>query len=85
MWTDIRTPAQAIDLLGGNAKVAAMFASVKPKTVSMWRHRGIPARAWIVLGARLKRQGARFSPKLFDMLEPRSSNLRRGGRDGGLG
>ena len=76
MWTEIRTAAQAIDLLGGNARVAAMFAKVHPKTVSMWRQRGIPARAWIVLGGRLKRQGARFSPKLFDMLEPKR------GRDG---
>ena len=79
MWTEVRTAGQAIDLLGGNAKVAALFArdKVKPKTVSMWRQRGIPARAWIVLGGRLKRQGARFSPRLFDMLEPK-----RGGRDG---
>ena len=71
MWTEVRTAGQAIDLLGGNTKVAALFAKVNPKTVSMWRHRGIPARAWIVLGGRLRRAGARFSPKLFDMLEPR--------------
>ena len=77
MWKKIDTPAQAIDLLGGTAKVAAMFAKgeVDRGAVTMWRSRPhIPPKAWLVLGPRLRRIG-HFSPKLFNMLEP-------GGHDG---
>jgi hypothetical protein len=50
----IETAKQAIDLLGGPAKVAAMFEQVGTNTVSNWRERGLPAKAWMVLAPKLK-------------------------------
>ena len=78
MWREIKTSGQAIELLGGPAAVASRFARVQPGTVSMWAARKrFPPKAWVVLERPLKRYG-RFSPRLFDMLEPK-----RGGHDGG--
>ena len=78
MWKEIRTAAQAIDLLGGPSVVAALFADVDPRAVSMWRQRKrFPPKAWLVLEPALRGKG-RFSPALFDMLEPS-----KGGHDGG--
>ena len=79
MWIEIKSAEQAIDLLGGSAKVAALFERVRPRTVSNWRKRGIPAKAWVVLGPKLKRHG-HFSYKLFDMLEPKRQGDRQNGR-----
>ena len=77
MWREIKTSRQAIDLLGGPAAVAAMFADVEPAAVSMWRVRKrFPPKAWLVLEPALRGKG-RFSPQLFDMLEPRRA------KDGG--
>ena len=73
MWRDIKTSGQAIDLLGGPAKVASYFKDVDPRAVSMWRQRGFPPKAWLVLGPKLRKHG-RFSPRLFDMLEPAEGN-----------
>ena len=76
----IKTPTAAIDALGGLTKVAAMFAAherVTPGAVWNWRKRGIPAKAWRVLAPELERIG-RFSPQIFDMLEPNHGG--QGGR-----
>ena len=71
MWREIKTSAQAIDLLGGPTAVVAMFADVDRAAVSMWRTRKrFPPKAWLVLEPALRGKG-RFSPALFDMLEPR--------------
>ena len=74
----VRNAAKAIDLLGGTAEVAAMFHAVSPKTVSMWRTRGLPARSADVLAPELRRRSHHFSPKLFRMLEPRRASNGRG-------
>jgi hypothetical protein len=73
MW--IKTAAKAVELLGGPSKVAEMFADVGPSAVSNWGKRGFPAKAAWVLAPKLK--GHRFSPRLFNMLEPK-----RGGQNG---
>ena len=71
MWKEIKTSAQAIELLGGPTRVAAMFADVDRSAVSMWRARKrFPPKTWLVLEPRLRGKGS-FSPALFDMLEPR--------------
>ena len=79
MWREIKTSGKAIEMLGGPAAVAALFARVRPDTVSMWGARKrFPPKTWMVLGPKLLRRGCRFDPnQLFDMLEPK-----RGGRDG---
>ena len=71
MWKEIKTSGQAIKVLGGPAKVAAMFADVEASAVSMWGSRKrFPPKTWLVLEPILRGKG-RFSPQLFDMLEPR--------------
>ena len=71
MWKEIKTSGQAIKVLGGPRKVAAMFADVEASAVSMWAARKrFPPKAWLVLEPVLRGKG-RFSPALFDMLEPR--------------
>ena len=71
MWKEIKTSGQAIKVLGGPAAVAAMFADVEASAVSMWGARKrFPPKAWLVLEPALRGKG-RFSPALFDMLEPR--------------
>ena len=73
MWQEVKNAKQAIALLGGPKQVAAMFADVAPATVTMWGLRRIPAKAWLVLAPKLRARGVRFSPLLFDMLEPRNA------------
>ena len=44
-----------IDLLGGTGKVADM-CDVSPAAVSAWKHRGIPADKYMILGARIEKE-----------------------------
>ena len=74
MWQEVKSGKQIIALLGGPSKVAAMFADVAPPTVTMWGQRGFPAKSWLVIAPKLRARGVRFSPLLFDMLEPRKAS-----------
>lgn len=63
----IETAAQAIDALGGNAKVAAWLGT-KPNTVSGWRERGISRNHAMHFFAELaERRGYSLSPGVFGL------------------
>jgi len=62
---EIRTASQAIDALGGTAKVARMFATkLSRQAVSNWRlaTRGLPPDTFYVLGPALRRKRHVFTP-----------------------
>ena len=76
LW--INNSADAIDRLGGTAKVARLFKQVSRSTVANWRKRGFPPQAYCVLAPHLVRRKLAFDrAQLFNMLEPN-----RGGQDG---
>lgn len=56
--------SKAIDTLGGNTEVAALFG-VRENTVSMWRTRGFPWRAWLFF-----EKAARAAGIDWDSLQP---------------
>jgi hypothetical protein len=63
----IETAAQAIDLLGGNSKVAE-WLDTEPHTVSGWRKRGISRNQAMHFFAELvERRGYSLSPKVFGL------------------
>ena len=65
---EIRTASQAIDALGGTAKVARMFATkLSRQAVSNWRlaTRGLPPDTYAVMAPALTARGCTFSPLLF--------------------
>lgn len=69
----IRTPAQAIDALGGNAKVGEWLAvevgrKAEPNTISGWRKRGISRNFAVHFYAELvERRGHRLAPQVFGL------------------
>jgi len=60
----ISSANQAIDALGGTAKVARLF-DLDPRVVSNWRSRGLPPDTYAVMAPALTAQGCEFSPLLF--------------------
>jgi hypothetical protein len=65
---EIRTASQAIDALGGTARVSRMFDPVLSyRVISNWRlpARGLPPDSYYVLAPRLRRRGHVFTPLLF--------------------
>lgn len=69
----IKTPAQAIDTLGGNAAVAKWLAvdvgrTAEPNTISGWRKRGISRNFAVHFYAELvERLGHRLAPEVFGL------------------
>ena len=55
----------AIDTLGGDSAVAALFRFKDMRRVWNWRKRGLPPHAHAGMGALLARYGVEFSPELF--------------------
>jgi hypothetical protein len=60
----INTADEAIDRLGGTAKLARLLA-VGDNVVSNWRTRGFPPGRYFEVGALLKEKRIKFSPALF--------------------
>ena len=60
----ITYPGEAIDFLGGTARVAEMFG-IDQRVISNWRHRGLPPDTYAVMAPALQARGAIFSPQLF--------------------
>jgi len=76
LW--INNSADAIDRLGGTAKVARLFRKVSRSSVANRRKRGFPPQAYCVLAPHLVRRKLAFDrAQLFNMLEPN-----RGGQHG---
>lgn len=80
--TNIRTPSQAIDAIGGTADVAAWLRQ-EPHTVSGWRRRGIARGFYLHFYLTLRRRGFEVSPSVFGIDEwstvtmPRKGNSRK--------
>jgi hypothetical protein len=55
------TSSQAIDALGGTAKVARIFG-LKPNVVSNWRKRGLPSHAEARLWHECKKRRINYVP-----------------------
>jgi len=64
MGRKIDTAGQAIDYLGGTAKVAALFG-IDPRIISNWRFRGLPPDTYAVMAPALQARGVVFGPELF--------------------
>lgn len=60
----ITSASQAIDALGGTAKVAQYFG-LSYRVVSNWRSRGLPPDTHYELAPMLRKKRHKFSPLLF--------------------
>lgn len=72
----IRSASQAIDELGGTARIARLFGC-SYRVVSNWRPRGLPPDTYYVLAPLLIKRRCLFSPLLFGQRLPAVSHVIR--------
>jgi len=75
---NVASATEAINILGGTNKVAAMFG-ISYRVVSNWHSRGLPPDTYAVLAPALTAQGCTFSPLLFAQKLGRTRRQRRRG------
>ena len=74
----VSSATEAINILGGTNKVAAMFG-ISYRVVSNWHTRGLPPDTYAVMAPALTARGCTFSPLLFAQKEGRTRRQRRRG------
>lgn len=68
MVEKVKTAAEAIEALGGDAELARRL-EVSVQTVWNWRERGLPSRYFLVLNSMLKRKGFSAPASLWGIAE----------------
>lgn len=76
---NVASATEAINILGGTNKVAAMFG-ISYRVVSNWHTRGLPPDTYAVLAPALTAKSCTFSPLLFAQKEGRSPRNHRSHR-----
>ena len=74
----IASASEAINILGGTNKVAALFG-ISYRVVSNWHTRGLPPDTYAVMAPALTARGCTFSPLLFAQKIGRTRRQRRRG------
>jgi len=75
---NIASATEAINVLGGTNKVAALFG-ISYRVVSNWHTRGLPPDTYAVMAPALTARGCTFSPLLFAQKLGRTRRQRQRG------